>query len=59
MSNATKAIIGAVVAVAVLALGGTWLYINVIKDDAPEKLSLDDTSSGSDATTTTVDLTLP
>ena len=53
MSNATKAIIGAVVAVAVLALGGTWLYINVIKDDAPEKLSLDDTASGSDAPTTT------
>lgn len=53
MGKTTKIIIGAVVAVIVLAFGGTWLYINVIKDDAPEKLTLDDTSSASDSTTTT------
>ena len=33
-------------ALAVLAVGGTWVYINLIKEDAPERLSLDtDTSS--------------
>lgn len=53
MGKTTKIIIGAVVAVVVLAFGGTWLYINVIKDDAPEKLTLDDTSAASDSTTTT------
>ena len=40
----------------VLAVGGTWLYINVIREDPPERLSLDDaaeatdTSDGADAT---------
>jgi polyisoprenoid-binding protein YceI len=29
----------------VLAVGGTWLYINVIRDDPPERLSLEDASS--------------
>lgn len=52
MGKATKIIIGAVVAIAVLAVGGTWLYINVIKEDAPEELSLDDSSSDSGPTTT-------
>ena len=50
MRKGPKLIIGVIVAVAVLALGGTWLYINVIKDDAPAKLSLDDATN---ATTTT------
>ena len=50
MRNA-KIAIGAVVALVVLAVGGTWVYINVIKDDAPEKLSLDDTSTTTAAAT--------
>lgn len=52
--NSAKVAIGAVLAVVVLALGGTWLYINVIKEDAPERLSLDDDrSTESSATTAT------
>ncbi|KPM50450.1 hypothetical protein CcI49_24210 [Frankia sp. CcI49] len=39
-------IVGAVVAVAVLVVGGTAFYINVIKEDAPEEFSLDDQSAG-------------
>jgi polyisoprenoid-binding protein YceI len=30
------------VVLVVLAVGGTWLYINVIRDDPPEELSIDD-----------------
>lgn len=33
------------IALVVLAVGGTWLYINVIREDPPERLSLDDASS--------------
>lgn len=44
-------------ALAVLAVGGTWVYINLVKEDAPERLSLDtDTSTTTgtaDATSTT------
>lgn len=29
----------------VLVVGGTWVYINVIRDDAPEELSLDDVAT--------------
>ena len=39
--NKVKALIGAVVAAIVLVVGGVWVYINVIKDDAPEELTLD------------------
>jgi polyisoprenoid-binding protein YceI len=39
----------ALVAVVVLVVGGTWVYINVIREDAPPPLALTD----SDATTTT------
>ncbi|OAA25241.1 hypothetical protein UG55_102462 [Frankia sp. EI5c] len=35
-------IVGIVAAVAVLVVGGTAFYINVIKEDAPEEFSLDD-----------------
>lgn len=35
------------VALAVLGFGGTWIYLNVLRDDAPERLSLqDDEPSG-------------
>lgn len=39
------------VALLVLATGGTWIYINVLRDDAPERLTLE--ASGDTATTTT------
>lgn len=47
--NKSKVILGGIVALVVLVLGGTALYINVIKEDAPDELSLDDVG----ATTTT------
>jgi polyisoprenoid-binding protein YceI len=51
--------------VALLALvGGPWVYINVIRDDAPDRLTLDDATTttvagAGDVTTTTVDGTTP
>lgn len=33
--------VGALAAVAVLIVGGTWVYINVIRDDPPERLAFD------------------
>jgi polyisoprenoid-binding protein YceI len=45
----------AVVAVAVLAVAGPWIYINLIEGDAPDELSLDDvTTTTSAGTQTTV-----
>jgi polyisoprenoid-binding protein YceI len=41
---------GAVLALAVLAVGGTWVYLNVIKDEPPAKLSFE----SEDASSTTV-----
>jgi polyisoprenoid-binding protein YceI len=44
----------AVVALVVLVVGGTWIYINVIKDDPPERLtlqSLDSTTTSAPGTT--------
>jgi polyisoprenoid-binding protein YceI len=32
-------------ALLVLAVGGTWVYINVLRDDAPERLTLESNSS--------------
>lgn len=41
-----------VLALAVAGFGGTWIYLNVIRDDAPERLSLEgDTEPSPDATT--------
>lgn len=36
-----KWVIGALVAAAVLVVGGTWVYINMIRDEAPERLAFD------------------
>lgn len=36
------AVVGAVVAVAVLAVGGTYVYFNFVKEDAPPPLSVSD-----------------
>jgi polyisoprenoid-binding protein YceI len=43
---------GAVVAMVVLVVGGTWVYINLIKDDPPAKLTLEtgDTSDSASST---------
>ena len=46
-----KWVIAVPIALAVLVTGGTWAYINVIKDEAPERLSLDTESSDSTPTT--------
>ncbi|NLA35633.1 MAG: YceI family protein [Actinobacteria bacterium] len=52
--NKVKTLVGVVVAAIVLVVGGVWVYINVIKDDAPEELSLD-----SPATTAPTDEAAP
>ena len=46
----------AAVALVVLILGGTWVYINLIKEDAPKRLTIADAGS---ATSTTVDGAAP
>lgn len=49
MSSKLKIIVGVVVAAVVLVVGGTFLYINVFSEDAPEELTLE-----TDVTTTTI-----
>ena len=41
MNSIRKNIIAIVIAALVLLVGAPWLYINVIKDDAPSRLTLD------------------
>jgi polyisoprenoid-binding protein YceI len=46
---------GAIVALVILVVGGTWVYINLIKDDAPAELSFeerDEQAAATDAPTT-------
>ena len=38
---------GGIVAVVLLVLGGTWVYINLIKDDAPAELSFEEKDAAS------------
>jgi polyisoprenoid-binding protein YceI len=51
-----KGAVGAVLAVVVLVTAGTWAYINVVRPDAPDRLTLDEgdgrAGDGSAATTT-------
>jgi polyisoprenoid-binding protein YceI len=51
-----KWFLAAAAAVVVLVVGGTWIYINVIREDAPPPLALDDagtdTTSGDDTAST-------
>ena len=42
---------GAIVALVVLVVGGTWVYINLIKNDAPPELSFDERDQEVAATT--------
>lgn len=44
--------IGVPIALVVLVTAGTWTYINVIRDEAPERLSLDDAGTTAPSTTT-------
>lgn len=51
---AIKVIVGVVLALGLLATAGTWAYINLIREDAPERLTLDaGDSDGAGASTTT------
>lgn len=47
----TKLAIAIPLAVVLLATAGTWLYINVIREDAPERLTLDAGDASSTTTT--------
>lgn len=47
MRKPVKLVVAVALAGVLLATGGTWLYINVIRDDAPDRLTLDAGSSGS------------
>jgi polyisoprenoid-binding protein YceI len=47
--RSVKWIAGLVVAALVLVVGGTWVYLNVIKDDAPAPLALTDDERAADA----------
>jgi polyisoprenoid-binding protein YceI len=51
MKNKWTWIIGIPALVIVLVVGGTWLYINVIKDDPPPKLELSTVNTGGSTTT--------
>jgi polyisoprenoid-binding protein YceI len=50
MKRPLRAVLVLVVAGLVLATAGTWLYLNVLREDAPERLRLD--GAGTTATTT-------
>ena len=49
MTKRTKTIIAVAVSVVVLVVGGPWVYINLMKDDAPDELSLESTTDTSSA----------
>jgi polyisoprenoid-binding protein YceI len=49
----TKLALAAALGVVLLATAGTWLYLNVFRDDAPERLTLREPSGGAASSTTT------
>ena len=51
MARPIRLLLVLLVAGAVLATAGTWVYLNVLRDHPPDRLSLDDAGTG--ATTTT------
>jgi polyisoprenoid-binding protein YceI len=53
MKRTVLIVLGVVLGLAVLAVGGTWLYINVFKEDAPEELSFADLDETTVAPATT------
>ncbi|MFM9138313.1 MAG: YceI family protein [Actinomycetota bacterium] len=54
MSPVVKRVVVVVAAVVLAVVGVPWVYINVVKDDAPDVLSLDTTPTTIDAASTTV-----
>jgi len=56
MRKSLKWVIGSVAALAVVGVGGPWVYINLIRDDAPERLTLTSTTVGSGTSVTPVDV---
>ena len=52
MKTWVKVLIGVVVAAILAVTAGPFIYINFIKDDAPDKLSLDDVPSSTDPPST-------
>lgn len=48
MNKTLRWILVVVIAVATLGVGGPWLYINVIRDDAPDRLALTSTTLGTE-----------
>lgn len=38
--RSVKVIAGVAVALVLLVVGGTWVHLNVLRDDAPERLAL-------------------
>lgn len=49
-----KVAVGVPLALVVLATAGTWIYINLIKEDAPERLTLDSGATGDSGATSTI-----
>ncbi len=45
MKSLSRKIIAAVAVLAIGAVAGPWVYINLIKDDAPEALTLEPSTS--------------
>ena len=54
ISRPLRILLAVVAGAAVLVTAGTWIYINVLRDEAPERLTLDTNDTAAEATTTTV-----
>ena len=59
MTPVVRKVLIAVVALVVAVVGVPWVYINLVKDDAPEALTLEPTPTTIVSTTTTIDATGP
>ena len=53
MKSLSRKIIAAVAVLAIGAVAGPWVYINLIKDDAPEALTLEPSTTTIAAESTT------
>jgi polyisoprenoid-binding protein YceI len=53
MWRTVRWVVGAVVALVVAVSAGTWLYLNVVRDPPPERLTLDSVTTAPSASTTT------
>ncbi len=45
MSSLVRKIVAGVIVIALGVVGGPWVYINLIKDDAPDALTLEASST--------------